>query len=154
MKRRQNHAEQQLRDIHRSHWVLQQLLRAFDTSTDIDTATIFQQLRQGSDPALILQRIEDGTLILQLNQHADATKRPSAGLTQDQRHQHRTDRQPSRACSHGADQNEYRELFRLLKSAPQEQGVEVLHRLHQGQDISDMLQVVEDRTLLLQNVLY
>lgn len=151
LKRHKSHAEQKLRDIHRSQWVHLQLIRALATSADEDAATIFQQLRQGCDPVLILQRIEEGGLILQLRQPADVPKQASADFAQDQADEQATGKLPRMARWHSATQEAYGKIFKRLKSVSQERGVEILRRIHQGQDISDMTHLVEDENLPLRH---
>lgn len=151
LKRQKSHAEQKLRDIHRSQWVHLQLIRALATSADEDAATIFQQLRQGCDPVLILQRIEEGGLILQLRQPADVPKQASADFAQDQADEQATGKLPRMARWHSATQEAYGKIFKRLKSVSQERGVEILRRIHQGQDISDMTHLVEDENLPLRH---
>jgi len=94
LKRSKNHAEQQLRDVHRSHAVLLQLVCAITTSADADVAAILEQLRQGCDPALIIQRFEDGGLIHQRRERADAAKEASSSFAQDLAEQHRAGKLP------------------------------------------------------------
>lgn len=132
LKRRKDHVEQQLQDIQRSHLLLLQLLHAISISADADVATISQQLRQGHDPALILQQMEDGRLMLQLSQPADAIQQGSAAVAPGLADQRRASKVPQTAHSKGANQKAHGELLSCLQFAEQEEGVEILHRLHQG----------------------
>lgn len=143
LKRRKTSAEQQLRDNQKSHWVHLQLIGAL-ANPNVDATTICQQLRRGCDPELIVQRIEQGALVRQCIEPAYPAKQASAGFAQDRVNQQRLVRLPPIAPRYGANQINYDELFERLKSADQEKGVEILRRLYQGQDVSDMFPPEED----------
>ncbi|OAQ60869.1 fungal zn(2)-Cys(6) binuclear cluster domain-containing protein [Pochonia chlamydosporia 170] len=144
LKRRKTHAEQQLRDIHRSHRVLLQLVGTLATSPDADAIAIIHQLQQSCDPEHIVQWIEHGGLIRQCRQPDGATKQASADSAQDLADRQRRVKLPPIARWYDAKGEAYGELFERLKYADERRGEQILRRMHQGQDISDVVSLLED----------
>lgn len=91
-------------------------------------------------------------LILQSGQLPRTTDRSSAGFVfvQGLPNHPRAGILPPIAQWYSEDQLAYEQLFTYVRSANQAEGIELLHRIRQGQGISGILRLARDVNLLIQ----
>ncbi|OAQ60159.1 hypothetical protein VFPPC_14791 [Pochonia chlamydosporia 170] len=139
MRRAKAEAEQQLQEIRASYDVLLQVVNGLMCRDGATALNVLRQLRQGISPNQVGQNSEEGKSMLPTNQPVIVTMKSRTGNTYDTQNQQPAHMLPPIAQWYDDDPEAYGELFLYLKSTTQEEGVEVLRRVRQGQDISDIL---------------
>lgn len=127
----------ELEELRESHNTLEQLFQALKSRDQADASAILQRLRESDD----LKDIAHGLSTGRLTEPLGNARSPSADVSQPARGGKR---------KRAADPELYAELFNLLKAMGDSESLEVLDRVRQGDDISDIVRQVKDGNLLLQ----
>jgi hypothetical protein len=130
--------ENQLQEIRSSHQNLQQFVEALKFVDDNAAASIVRQLRNGASISELAQDLSTGNLLLQLSD------RPSlAGRVEEVEH---SVTRPSEQMDDRSlvTTSPYEELFDLLRTARDQDALDILRRIRQGHDINTTVRKVKE----------
>ncbi|KAF4972199.1 hypothetical protein FSARC_1181 [Fusarium sarcochroum] len=160
LKRIQSNSEQELQDLQASHDALSKVFRALASSHDAGAAAILKEVRGGSNPAAILNELNQGT--------SSSSQSPfdaeSRGATHNQISQSPEfdpqERPATRLPSLSTwlqqgiqSQTPYQELFHLLQTMNEDESIDVLRRVRAGEDVASLVRLIRDGNLTMQMAL-
>ncbi|KAM0542279.1 hypothetical protein ACHAPJ_012887 [Fusarium lateritium] len=152
LKRIHSNSEQELQNLQASHDALSKLFRVLASSHDTGAAAILQEVRRGSNPAAILNELNQGILSpTQTPTHNQISHLPGVDSSGSP-----MTRLPSLDTWLRKDtqtQTPYQELFHLLQTMREDESISILRRVRAGEDVASLVRLIRDGNLVMQMAL-